>query len=236
MAITFTKLLDDTMYMLGYEGPGEGIPENTWNRQLQIKEWAKQALLAFPILRPRVYGFTLIGSTHNIELPADFKQMMSVEYPASQEPPQFLIRRSHLDPGFYTTKQTCYDVDRNYANGVGHVMIVSKLLIAGDHLHINYLAPHEIELEDNDTDEITVRDEYEEILILYIITRCYRELMTTYAIDPSMHENVITELTEMINQAEGRYMGMIKNLLTSTTAGSSAITPNRAVDKFDRVY
>ena len=236
MAITFTKLLDDIMYMLGYEGPGEGLPEDTWNRALQLAEWAKQAMLAFPILRAKTYGFTLIGSTHEIELPADFKQMMSVEYPASQEPPVYIIRRSHLDPGFYVSKQTCYDVDRNYSAGVGWIMHISKLLTAGDHLHINYLAPHEIELEDNGTDEITVPDEYEEILILYVITRCYRELMTTYAIDPSMHENVITELTEMINQAEVRYMGMIKNLLSSTNAGASAITPTRTVDKYDRVY
>jgi hypothetical protein len=236
MAITFTKLLDDILYMLGYEGPGEGIPENTWSRELQLDPWAKQAILAFPLLRPKVYGFILIGSTHNIELPLDYKEMKSVEYPAGQEPPVFLARLNHLEKGFYSSRQTYYDIDRNYSTGEGWILIISKLLVEGDHIHINYLTPHETDLNDDATDEITVPDEYEEILIMYVISKCYRELLTTYAIDPSMHENVITELTEMINQAEVRYMGMIKNLLNSTTAGNSAITPNRIVDMYDRVY
>ena len=236
MTITFTKLLDDVEYQLGYAGPGGGLPEMYWERSLHFEPWAKQAMLEFPLLRPKVYGFTIISSTHNVELPADFRSMMSVEYPANQEPPEFIPRRNHLEVNFYNSDQVSYDVDRNYTIGTGYVMIISKLLVAGDHIHINYLTPHETDLEDNNTDEITVPDEYENILITYCVAKAYRHLLTLYAVDPTSHENIIQEMTEMLKATEDKYNYLINQLISQVSTGESVITPNRIVDKFDRVY
>ena len=236
MPITFTQLVDDIEYQLGYLGPGGGLPEFHWERSIQTAPWALQALQAFPLLKPKRYGFTMIASTHNIELPSDFVEMMSVELPAAQEPPVFLFRLNYLEKGFYNNKQVFYDVDRNYLAGEGYVMIISRLLVAGDHIHINYMTYHDHDLLDNSTDEITVPDQYEDILITYVVAKAYRELMSIYVVDPTAHEALITEMVDLISQAEDKYAKMIEGLLSSVSIGNSAITPNRSVDKYDRVY
>ena len=236
MAISFTELVDHIEYQLGFIGPASGYPEMAWDRSLNLVPWANQALQSFPLLKPRQEGYTLIETTHTIDMPTDFVDIMSVEYPAHQEPPVYLFRLNYLEKGFYTNKQTFYDVDRNYITGIGNVLIISTLLQPDDHLHVNYLKYHDHELLDNLRDAITVPDQYEDILITYVVAKAYRSLMTVYVADPTSHENLITEMVELIDQAETKYHKMIANLLSNTITGNSVIPPNRTVDKFDRVY
>ena len=239
MAITFTKLLDDIEYQLGYTGPGGGIPEFHWERSTQLSPWALQSLQAFPLLKPKFQSFyirIILNPTHTIELPTDFVEIMSVELPAAQEPPVFLFRLNHLEKDFYTNKQVFYDIDHNYAAGQGYFLIISRLLNEGDHIHINYMTYHDHDLDGNMTDEITVPDQYEDILITYVVAKAYRELMSIYVVDPTSHEALITEMVDLISQAEDKYAKMIEGLLSSVSIGNSSITPNRTVDKYDRVY
>jgi hypothetical protein len=236
MPITFTKLLEDIEYQLGFQGPSGGLPEVYWQRSIHLEPWAKQAMLEFPLLRPKFMGFLLIGPSHNIELPSDFRSIKSVEFPANQEPPVFISRLNHLEKNFYTNKLVFYDIDLNYTAGTGHVLIFSHLLGPGDEININYLTPHETDLTDNSTDEITVPDEYENVLITYVVAKAYRHLLTLFAVDPTVHENVITEMTEMIKLAEDKYFMLYNKLIEQIGSGESVITPDFTVDKFDRVY
>jgi len=238
MTITFTQLLDDIEYQLGYAGPGAGYPEAYWERSLHFEPWAKAAILAFPLLRPDSYAFTLIiepRNSHIVELPEDFRVMVSVEYPASQLPPVYLTRLSYQSPEFYGS-DSYYDIERNFTIGKGYQIIFSKELEEGDHAHLNYLVPHDADLMDNGIDELTIQDEYEDILIAYVIARAYRHLMTLFVCDPSAHENTISELTEMIKAAEDKYNNMIKSLTSEISIGESWIIGNRKSDKHDRVY
>ena len=238
MTITFTQLLDDIEYQLGFAGPGSGLPEQYWERSLHFEPWSKAAILAFPLLRPDSYAFTMLvpgRNPHIVELPADFRVMVTVEFPGATVPPVLLTRANCQASDFYDTDDY-YDIKRNFSLGSGYNIIFSRSLVATDHAHLNYLVPHDADLMDNGVDELTIPDEYEDILIAYVIARAYRHLMTIFVCDPSAHENTISELTQMIKAAEDKYNNMIKSLTSDISVGESWIIGNRKSDKHDRVY
>ncbi len=87
---------------------------------------------------------------------------------------------------------------------------------------------------DDSTDEITVPDEYENILIAYCVAKGFRERLGFFMQDPTAHSSIIGQMTEMVHHAEQNYDRLVdsgsKKLVDSRT------TPQMQVDKHDRVY
>jgi len=226
MTTTFTSLLDQIEYAI------DDPTNQQWIRATLIM-WAKEAMRVFPILRPNQDSYLFVGSTHTVELPADFREIVSVEYPKNQDPPVYLKRMNWLDQDFYSTEQN-YDVDHDYADGTGWVLYLSRLMVADDTLNINYLATHETDLDDDSADLITVPDEYVNILIAYVIMKAYRERLSAYMQDPTAFTQVVAQMVEAVTRAEAHYT----TLVTSAQAylAASRPSPKRKVDAFDRVY
>jgi len=227
MTTSFSKLLTDCLQALG------DSDASTWSRTDVIWPWAIEAMLAFPILRPQIQTYTLLANTHEVTLTPDFREIISVEYPIAHEPPDYLTRMNRFDPSFYTT-DTHYDIDRDYRNSRGWCLWTSKLLPIGAQIKINYLANHEIDLEDTTNSLITVPDEYENILVAYVVAKGYRERLGAYMQDPTAHMSIITQMTNMVEKAEAKYMELVERAQAKLT--DSRMSPHMHVDKFDRAY
>jgi hypothetical protein len=228
MAITFTKLLSDCLIALGDPLAA------TWSRTNTIWPWAEEAMLAFPILRPMLYDLTNGASKiYYFDLPVDFREVLTVEYPVAQTPTSFLARKNRLDPDFYA-EAGYYDIDHDYKSGAGWQCHVSGGVAALAHIYVEYFANHEIGLADDATDEITVPDEYENILIAYVVVKAYRERLSAYMQDPTAHTSMVYQMTEMVRKAEDNYKDLVQR--TMQRLADSRITPNISADKFDRVY
>jgi len=228
MSITFTKLLSDCLVAMGDETAA------TWDRTDTIWPWAIEGILAFPILRPMIddhtNGLTLV---YVYDLPADFREVITVEYPISQVPPVYLVRKNRLDPDFHIAAGY-YDIDHNYVSGSGYVCYVSGGIAAAAHIKMQYLANHDTAMLDDATDLITIPDEYENILVAYVLAKGFRERLSAYMIIPTAHSSLIMQMTEMVRRAEENYVNLV--LRAQQKLADSRITPNVAVDKFDRVY
>jgi hypothetical protein len=228
MTTSFFKLLTDCLTALG------DSDASTWSRVNVIWPWCIEAMLAFPILRPAQQQITVAGSaTHQHDLSTDFREIVSVEYPVNQDPPELLHRMNRLDPDFYS-QDDHYDIDRNYVDGAGWVLWTAKLLAIGQVIKINYLANHDTDLADEEGSLITVPDEYENILVAYVVAKGYRERLGNYMQDPTAHMTIITQMTTMVLRAEDNYNQLVSQAVSRYT--ESRILPHRQLDKFDRTY
>jgi hypothetical protein len=227
MSILFSKLLTDCLAALG-----DNLAA-TWSRTTTIWPWCIEAMLSFPILRPQQQAFTAEAAVREISLNTDFREIIGVEYPVDQDPPSYLIRKNRFDPVFFTDDRH-YDIDRDYESGKGWVLWLSKTLAIDDQVNINYLATHDLDMLDDTVTVITVPDEYENILIAYVIARAYRERLSLYLQDPTAHTSLIMQMTDMVEKAENNYQHLVLRAQEKLT--DSRTSPRMQADKFDRVY
>jgi hypothetical protein len=228
MTITFKHLLTDCLVALG-DSTGA-----TWSRIDRMWPWCIEAMLTFPILRPMLDDHTNgLTKLYSFDMPDDFREVISVEYPVNQTPPAYLVRKNRLDPDFYKVAGY-YDIDHDYSSGAGWTMVVSGGLAAGTHIFTQYLANHNTTMADDDIHYISVPDEYEGILIQNVVCRAYRERLSFFMQDPTAHTTVIQQLTEMVHKAEEQYREMVLRAQEKLT--TSITSPKQTVDKYDRVY
>jgi hypothetical protein len=230
MTVTFKKLLTDCLVALG---DTQGA---TWSRVNVIWPWCIEATQAFPILRPMFYDCTvpiLLTHPNIIDMPVDFRQMISLEYPVGQTPPAYNIRKNRLDPNF-TNDIGYFDVDHNYIDGTGYFLYMSKAPPQGVHLYVEYLATHDVAMADDDNHLLSVPDEYETILITSVMCRAYRQRLSVMMVDPTAHTNVINQMTEMVQHVEELFQKQVRNAQHQLT--NAIVSPRMGSDKYDRVY
>ena len=227
MSVSFSKLLTDCLVALG------DADASTWSRTNIVWPWAIEAMLEFPILRPLVQTPTFSAAAHYIALSSDFREVISVEYPAGQDPPVYLSRMNRFDPSFYSSEEH-YDIDRDYTSGKGWMAWFSKKIPAAASMKINYLANHDTNMTDVGTCYITVPDEYENILLANVVCKGYRERLGSYMQDPTAHTSIIAQMTDMVQHAEENYKDLVKR--AQEKLADSKRSPHMQSDKFDRVY
>ncbi|MFZ0534780.1 MAG: hypothetical protein WAM09_16535 [Anaerolineales bacterium] len=227
MSIKFSDLLTDCLVAMGDDAGAQ------WSRVDCIWPWCVQAMLAFPILRPVLKDQTMAAAAYILAMPSGYREVISVEYPISQQPPSYMIRKNRLDPDFYS-ETGFYDVDHDYSAGAGWMMYFSQQIPISVHVKIQYLANHDTTMADDDTTVITIPDEYENILIAYVMAMGYRERLSAYMQDPTAHTNVILSLTDMVLKAEANFQELV--LRAQVKLAQSKMTHRLAADKYDRVY
>ena len=227
MSVKFSQLLTDCLVSLGDSTAA------TWSRTDVIWPWCIEAMMAFPILRPMVDDHTNgAAKVYSYELATDFREVISVEYPISQQPPTYLSRKNRLDPNFYD-QEGFYDIDHDYATGKGWYCYVSSGVAALAHIKMQYLANHSTDVDDVNK-LITIPDEYENILIAYVVAKAYRERLGAYMQDPTAHTSIIQQMTDMVNKADLNYQQLV--LRAQEKLAESRTSPHFASDKYDRVY
>jgi hypothetical protein len=228
MSISFQQLLTDCLVALGDPNA------NLWSRTDVMLPWCVEALRTFPILRPMEFDYMdLVNATYEITLPADFREVISVEYPTGQTPKHYGLRKHRLDPKFYD-RDFFYDIDHDYTEGAGWILYMSTNIAAHAHVIVEYLANHDTEMVDNANCFISVPDEYESILVNQVICRAYRERLSKYMQDPTAHTSIIQQLTDMVLKMEATWRLQVSEAQNRLT--NSVVTSNRVVDKYDRVY
>jgi hypothetical protein len=229
MAISFQDLLTDCLVALG-DSSGA-----IWPRATRMASWCIEAIRTFPILRPMLDNHSVIGvgTLYSFSLPADFREVISVEYPINQDPPIYLVRKNRWDPDFYD-HEGFYDVDHDYATGSGWYIYLSGGVTSGTRVYTYYLANHDTAMTDSPSSIVTVPEEYEGVLISSVMCRAYRERLSYAMQDPTAHTSVILHLTHMVENQEKHFQDLVN--LAQHQLTNSLVSAHKTVDKFDRVY
>jgi hypothetical protein len=226
MTTIFSDLIDECEIMLN------DVTHAVWTRNL-VTHWCKEAMLAFPILRPQQMTYTFLSAGYSIPMATDFREMLSVEYPVDESPPKYLQRMNRHDEDFFDG-DTHYDVDYDYVDGVGWVLWTSHEMQSGDEVYINYLANHATNIDDDDTDTITVNDEHVPIIVCYVIWKAYNERLSVYMQQPTAYSQVVTQMNIAVQDAHERYQKLVALAQARLAAGRPS--PKMKMDDFDRVY
>ncbi len=204
-----------------------------WARTKMLM-WTNEAIQAFPILRPMyVDSVSALATRWYFRLPTDFREVISVEYPVGNHPVDYLIRKNRLDPSFYDDENH-FDIDNDYTTGDLYQIYFSVAIPVNSHVYVQYLASHDATMADDGASIITIPDEYETILLTFVLAKAYRERLSYHLQNPTVQATIISQLTDMVNHLEEKYNALVAEALAGLS--ESKITPRWEVDKHDRVY
>ena len=211
---------------------GGTVAAATWGDTV-LTDWVGQAIVAFPILRPVQWQFTAEVLSRTAALPADYREVISLEYPIEQDPPSFKTRLSHLDPTFYESDDY-YDIDRDYVSMEGYQLFMSFTPALAAEVNLNYLAIHSITPPREGELEIAIPEEYYPIVIADVVSKAFRERLSVYMQNPTAYTTIIYQMYEMVQHAEDRHTALLADAMAKLS--SSRRTPIFKLDKFDRLY
>jgi hypothetical protein len=218
---TFGSHLTRIMYALG--DPTEAV----WSRTNEVWYWLIEAIREFPILRPMTDDLTFTEDHYNA-LPSDFVKIVSVEYPIGDDPPTYLTRRSHQSPEFQAGE--FYDVVADHDTGSGSLLWIGPVVTSD--VRVNYLALHDYAASESMV--LTIPDQYLNILTEYCAVRAWEERLSSEIANPTAHASTISQIQVALTQHRALYDRLVKEAVQEL--GTSRLVPDRAMDKYDRIY
>jgi hypothetical protein len=220
---TFGSHLTRIMYSLG------DPTEVHWSRTNEVWFWLIEAIREFPILRPKEADVSDAVKEHEIELPSDFKEVVSVQWPITSDM-RYHVRRSRLEDDFYNGDY--YDIDRDFSTGSGWKLWMGQPVPFAQPARVHYLALHDTAM--GELTDLTIPDQYLNILTEYCILRAWTERLSNEIRDPTAHSDVISGINLTIAEHRRTYNDLVKQAVNELT--TSRITLKHRVDGKDRIY
>lgn len=223
---TLAQLADRAQNALNDAGAG------TWT-QAVVEEWCRDAIRDYShhFLRTDEDTITCTAGTHYYKLNADYRGIISVEYPAGQDPPQYLTRLSITHPDFWDSDDH-YDIDDYADNTDSAVIWISASPAAGDEILVLYTCPYTSAMASGTT--IDVPPEHEPILILFVVWKAHVERLSTEAQNPDTTIRMLQQMKLAVQAAEHAYHQALRDA-HGTRADGGWVAPWRS-DAYDRVY
>ena len=205
----------------------------TWSQSI-VEEWSVEAVRDYSQFFPRRVTDTIatLVDDREYDLPADFRRMLSVEYPTDQDPPEYLRRRSFMDPDFWEVDGYYDVVKHGDVAGVDELWISEKPA-AGETITIIYHADHDLSLASGDS--ITVPARHEHILVEFVIWRAWTELLGAEQQSPTSNSSLLmSQLAVNADRAKRSYVQALARARIAASGESRSV--RWMMDKYDRIY
>lgn len=187
---------------------------------LQINQWINDAIADYGQNFPRQLRLEI--DTHadlqQYELPAGFQSVVSVEYPADEDPPEYLRRLAYTHVEFWELGGR-YDVVRRGDGTAVDELWLSDEPEDGKTIRLEFLADHAS--LDDDGDACTVPDRHLELLVLFVRWAALQELAASEARNPDPTTLAMSVLDTNAMRAERVYRNAVKEALRA--AAESAV-------------
>ena len=216
---------------------GDTSSPYSWS-DLQLNQWINDAIAEHSIHFPRKLNETINCATDDREydLPVGFMAPISVEYPAGEDPPEYLTRRAYTQPGFWESSGYYDIVNRDDKTNVNEIWISqghhgSDGPTTGEDIEVIYSGEHD--LLDDDTDLFTVIDRHLELIVLFVRWTAYQELATEESSnpDPTSLQSGTLELNAF--RAKREYRTKVRDWKAAENETAIAAW---SMDKYDRAY
>lgn len=158
-------------------------------------------------------SLTLATGTQNYELWGDVREVVKVEYPAGESPPQYLDRV----PLGSVALRNGEDVYALLAPAYGDLDVPAEIVFGptvatGESAVVHYQGLHAIDLSKLTTAEITVPEEHLEAIHAFIDFRAHWQLEAGEAVDVTNSSIVLSQLGENARRAWNRYKEITAHL------------------------
>ena len=197
-----------------------------------VQDWLEEAIRAYSAHFPRVQSSTLNCSAgvHYYTVSDDTIDLVKVEYPKGEDPPEFLKPLTRKSPNFWDSDDY-YDFEPDY-EGEGTLWI-SASPAATDTIEVTYLAHHATSYA-QDSSYITVPEEHVPILVAYCVWKGFQEVLAAEQQSPDTTIHLIRDMTQQVQAAYAQYERLLDR--AKETAGRSAITQGWIMDDYDPIY
>lgn len=190
-----------------------------------IKEYSQH----FP--RTAETDLTAVANTRTYNLPVDAINVTAVEYPAGDNPPEFISRMSRQRPSF--ARFEYYDFLPSGDLTSYPVLLLSFDPVAAETITVTYHYPHDntLALSDN----ITVPSDHHHVLVQYVLFAAARQQQATEEANPTSSSSLLmSQYASNTRRYELSYLNAINRIIYHRRGQSVTIT--WTMDTHDRIY
>jgi hypothetical protein len=202
----------------------------------QLNQWINDAIADYSLHFPwkKVESIDCSAGVHEYALPADFHGVLSVEYPAGDDPPTYLARLDYRDPQF-GLGDGCYDLTTilidPISGAAGPAIYLSADAETGETICVQYLGEHNYLDAENAT--TTIPDRHFELLVLFCRWAAYQELAMAEAANPDPTGLALGSLELNAGRAERQYRKEMAVYLQNDGESGQVVWK---MDGWDKVY
>jgi hypothetical protein len=201
---------------------------------IQIDDWINAAIADLNNHFPKrtTYDMSTVAGQHEYDLPNNTIAILSVEYPADEDPPEYLLRKAYTDPEFWLSDDY-YDYLPSNAATTSYEprLIISDDPPAGEVMRLELHAEHN-PLSDPG-DETTILARHEHLIPLFVRWKALQELASTEGYNPDPIKKLVGELELAAKRAEQAYRD---SLAAARKAESVSAQTYWRMDNKDRIY
>ena len=204
-AVTAGALLGDIRVALDDSGAA------TWS-EAELLGFLNEAVREYSQHLPRLGEVTLaaVAGARRYTLPWDAAAVLSVEYPAGQEPPVFLARRRRRSPAFNAGRAYDALLPRDLTGPPA--LLLSFAPEVGTALLARFLRPHDSEL--GASSYVTVPAEHHHVLLQYSLFAAARQLQAREQAAPTNSSNLLmAQLASNARRLELAYLNALNRIL-----------------------
>lgn len=222
---TLQQLIDATQGDLGDQA------EATWHSE-DIEQWLRDAIGDYSLHFPRILTQTIACSANDrtYDLPAGFMQVLTVEYPAGQDPPEYLARRPHDHPHFWRVAGYFDIIRRGDDTDVDEIWISQKPS-AGESIDVIYQGQHLMDTTNlTNTDSLTVPERHHSLLRRFATWQAAERLKAAEQATPTSNSSLLmSQLAINADRARRAYVDALAKAIfaesESATVSWSGQTP-----------
>ncbi len=227
--ITAQQLIDN--WQLSQKA-GADWPDDT------VLIWLNEAINDMSIHIPPIFNETIATSAdvHAYDLPQFARSIVNVEYPAGEDPPEYLDRRSTLHPAFWN-RSGFYDFyDRNRQAPADPQLIISANPTGSQNIEVTFTASYGVDLAL--IGEVPVPNQFHHLLMLFVNWRAILNEHAEEIQDPDTTTLLISQLMSNADRSMREYYEAIRQAIEMmTTAGPAILQAGWGnLDKYDRIY
>lgn len=210
----------------------DDVAEATFS-DAEILSWINEAIREYSQHFPRTSTATLatVAATRTYSLPWDIINITAVEYPAGEEPPEFLLHMPRKRPSF--SRFDYYDFLPSGDLTNYPVLLLSFDPQTAESIIVTYQHPHDSEL--TATSYITVPSEHHHVLTQYVLFAAARQLQANEEAAPTSSSSLLmSQFASDTRRYELAYLNAINRILYHRQGQSAAAVWK--MDNTDRIY
>jgi hypothetical protein len=226
-----------------------GDPSNTVFSVAQVEEWINESVDQLSMYFPRRITEEISTSLNVRKYPLSTDvgiinqvvSVLTVEYPADEDPPIYLKYREYTHPKFwiesgyysFVKRFDAFAPDEAPAEGYGYPpeIWISQNPQSGQTIRLECYVEHDTLEEDGDL--LTILPRYEHLIHLFVRWKAWSELATSEGMDPDPVEALTATMEINVGKAERSYLDALKQAQQSESDTGQA---HLFMDKWDRIY
>lgn len=206
----------------------------TWSAA-DIEQWCRDAIADYSqhFHTSETETINCSADDRQYDLPARLVDIIDVEYPKGEDPPEFLTRRPHTQPDFWR-EDGYYDILYHNSDSTADELLISTRPSAGESIVVRWIGRYDNTMLT--TAAITVPVEHHHLLRNYVIWRSALQLKAAEEASPTSNSSLImSQLAINVDRARRAYVDALAKAVFA--ASSSQVVSWAGLDQATkRIY